>query len=72
MQLPDKNMINKEAIKDALICVVCAFVTILGTLAIVLAINAIFKSTLWRVVVAIAVISVVVFIHAYYQFKGRY
>lgn len=65
-------MIDKEDIKDALYCTVWAVVTILAAFALILAIIAIFKSTIWRIVVAIAVIVVVTFIYAYHQLKGRH
>ena len=65
-------MIDKEDIKDALYCTVCAIVIILATFALTLAISAIFKSTIWRIVVALAVIVVVTFIYAYNQLKGRH
>ena len=64
-------MIDKDAIKDALYCTVWAVVTILASFALVLAISAIFKSTIWRIVVAIAIIVVVMFIYAYHQFKEK-
>jgi len=63
--------LNKEAFKDALYCTVWAVVTILATFALLLAISAIFKSTLWRIIVAVSIIIVVLFVYAYYQFKDK-